>query len=61
MNAIELVKTLERHLNIPDNQHIIAVFENDDSEKVIGYVVTEIGKEGEVTVLTAKELIEKYG
>ncbi len=61
MNAIELVKMLEQHLKIPENQHIIAVFENDDSENVIGYVVTEIGKEGEVPVLTAKELIEKYG
>ena len=31
MDAIELVKTLEQHLNIPRNHHIIAVFDNNDS------------------------------
>lgn len=60
MNAIELVKTLEQHLNIPRNHHIIAVFENNDSEDVIGYVVAENGKEGDYPILTAKELIERY-
>ena len=60
MNAIELVKTLEQHLNIPDNHHIIAVFENNDSENVIGYVVAEKGKKGDYPILTAKELIERY-
>ena len=61
MNVIELVNTLERHLNIPDRHHIVAVFENDNSEDVIGYVVVENGKEGNYPILTEKELIDTYG
>ena len=60
MNAIELVKTLEQYLNIPDNHHIIAVFDNSDSDDVIGYVVVENGKDGYYPILTAKELIDIY-
>lgn len=61
MNANELVKTLEQHLNIPKNHHITLVFENNDSDKVIGYVVAECGKEGYYPILTSKELINLYG
>jgi hypothetical protein len=60
MDAIELVKTLEQCLNIPRNRHIILVFENNDSEDVIGYIVAEKGKEGDYPILTAKELIDIY-
>ena len=61
MNGIELIKMLEQHLNIPDNKHIIAVFDNNDSDDVIGYVVAEKGKEGDYPILTSKELIDIYG
>lgn len=61
MNGIELVKMLEQYLNIPDNHHIVAVFENNDSDEVIGYVVAEKGKEGDYPILTSKELIDIYG
>lgn len=61
MNGIELVKMLEQYLNIPDNHHIIAVFDNNDSDDVIGYVVAEKGKEGDYPILTSKELIDIYG
>jgi len=61
MNGIELVKMLEQYLNIPRNHHIIAVFDNNDSEDVIGYVVAEKGKEGDYPILTSKELIDIYG
>lgn len=61
MNGIELVKMLEQYLNIPDNHHIIAVFDNNDSDDVIGYVVAEKGKEGNYPILTSKELIDIYG
>lgn len=61
MNGIELVKTLEKYLNIPENHHIVAVFENNDSDDVIGYVVAEKGKEGNYPILTSKELIDLYG
>ena len=60
MDVIELVKTLEQHLNIPRNHHIIAVFDNNDSEDVIGYVVAEKGKKGYYPILTSKELIDIY-
>lgn len=61
MNGIELVKTLEQYLNIPDNHHIVAVCENNDSDDVIGYVVAEKGKEGNYPILSSKELIDLYG
>ena len=61
MNAIELVKILEQHLNIPNNHHIIAVFEDDNSQEVKGFVVAEYGKEKLYPILTSKELINTYG
>ena len=61
MNTKELTNTLEQHLNIPETHRVIAVYENDESDEAIGYIVAEKGKEGYFPVLTPKELIETYG
>ena len=61
MNTKELVGLLEKHLNIPDNHQIIAVFDDDPSDEVKGFVVKERGKGGHFPVLTSEELIRIYG
>ena len=68
MNGEELIKTLESILAIPNGQHIFAVFENNESDEVIGFIVADCeeykripkGNIKDYPLLTSKELIEKY-
>lgn len=55
-----LVKTFESALNIPENHHLVAVFENDDSNKIIGWSVVELGAEGDYPIYTLEELFTKF-
>ena len=57
----DLVKALESIINIPENHHLIAVFENDESDEIQGYLCVEYGAEGDYPVYTFQELLEKYG
>ena len=50
----------ESVLDIPENHHLIAVFENDESEDIIGWVVAENDVEADYPVYTTKELLEKF-
>ena len=68
MNGKELIETLESILAIPNGQHIFAVFENNESDEVIGFIVADCeeykripkGNIKDYPLLTSKELIEKY-
>ena len=55
-----LVKTFENALNIPENHHLVAVFENDDSDEIIGWSVVELGVEGNYPIYTLEELFTKF-
>ena len=55
-----LVKTFENALDIPENHHIVAVFENDDSDEIIGWSVVELGVEGDYPIYTLEELFTKF-
>lgn len=57
----DLVKALESIINIPENHHLIAVFENNESDEIQGYLCVEYGVEGDYPVYTLQELLEKYG
>ena len=46
MTVQELIITLESTLNIPENHRLIAVFENNESDKIIGFLCVENGSEG---------------
>lgn len=69
MTVQDLVETLERNLDIPDGKHLFAVFENNASEDVKGFIVADCEEgmrfpKGDIKnypVLTSKELIGKYG
>lgn len=61
MNTKELVKNLEKHLYIPSNHHIIAVFDNNNSVEIKGFIVAENGKEGSYPLLSLEDLIDIYG
>ena len=57
----DLVIFLEDKLNLPENHHLIAVFRDNDSDDIIGWMVVEHGIEGDYPVYTFTELLEKYG
>jgi hypothetical protein len=61
MTVQGLIITLESTLNIPENHRLIAVFENNESDKIIGFLCVENGREGDYEMMTAEELIKKYG
>lgn len=57
----DLVKALESIINIPENHHLIAVFENNESDEIQGWICAEYGVEGDYPVYTFQELLDKYG
>lgn len=56
----DLVGALESILDIPENHHLIAVFENNESDEIIGWVVAEEGVEADYPMYTSEELIENF-
>ena len=56
----DLIEALESLLDLPKNHHLIAVFENNDSDEIAGWVVAEDGVEADYPVYTSAELIEKF-
>lgn len=56
----DLISTLESILDIPENHHLIAVFKNDESEDIIGWVVMKNGVKKDYPVYTTEELLEKF-
>ena len=57
----ELIIALESTLNIPENYHLIAVFENNESDEIQGWICAEYGVEGDYPLYTFQELLDKYG
>ena len=57
----DLVKALESIIAIPENHHIVAVFKDNDSDVIEGYVVVEYGNEGEYPVMGIEEMVAEYG
>lgn len=60
MDLESFISGLEKRLNIPEKHHLVAVFENNESDKIIGWVVAEIGVEADYPVYTIGELFEKF-
>lgn len=56
-----MLKSLELTLNIPENHYLVAVFENDDSNEIIGFACAERGREDDYPVYTFDELLATYG
>lgn len=56
----DMVRALEFSLDIPENHHIVAVFENDNSEKIVGWSVVEFGVEGDYPIYSLEELFTKF-
>ena len=56
----DLIHALEESLDIPENHHLIAVFEDNDHNEIIGWIVVEDGVEADYPVYTSEELIQKF-
>lgn len=55
-----LIDALESILDIPENHQLIPIFENNESNEIIGWVVAEIGVEADYPMYTSEELIENF-
>lgn len=68
MTINELVQTLENILDIPEGKHLFAVFENNESDEIKGFIVAECiegarfpkGNISDYPLLSSADLIEKY-
>lgn len=68
MTINELVQTLENMLDIPEGKHLFAVFENNESDEIKGFIVAECvegarfpkGDISDYPLLSSADLIEKY-
>lgn len=56
----ELVKWLNNRFGFGDDRSVVAVFDNNDSDEIIGWLVADVGVEGYYPVMTIEELFEKY-
>ena len=57
----DLVLALEESLDIPKNHHLIAVFKDNNSDEIEGWLVVGNGVEGEYPMYSSEELLKKYG
>lgn len=55
-----LIDALESILDIPENHQLIPIFENNESDEIIGWVVAEEGVEADYPMYTSEELIENF-
>ena len=64
----DLVQMLENMFNIPEGKHLFAVFENNESDEIKGFIIAECvdgarfpkGNISDYPLLSSAELIEKY-
>lgn len=56
----DLIEALEQTLDIPENHHLIAVFQDNEHDEIEGWLVVENDVEGDYPVYTTEELIKKY-
>lgn len=61
MTIEDSIKALENIINIPRNHHLIAIFENNDSNRIEGFICTERDKEQDSPIYTIEELLKIYG
>lgn len=57
----DLLKVLECVVDIPDNHRLVAVFEDNESEEIEGFLCVENGVEGDYPLLSLEDLLEEYG
>ena len=57
----DLCKALQEVLNIPKNHHLVAVFEDNDHDDIIGFACVEDGVECDYTVYTLEQILDIYG
>ena len=56
----DLIHALEESLDIPKNHHIVAVFEDNDHNEIIGWLVVEEGVEADYPMYTSEELLKLF-
>ena len=56
----DLIAALESVLDLPENHRLIAVFENNESDEIIGWAVAKNGVEGDYPMYTSEELLENF-
>ena len=57
----DLIDVLEETINIPDNHHLIPVFEDNDHNEIKGWIVAEDGVEADYSVYSSEDLLRIYG
>lgn len=57
-----LIKWMNEHLCLDENHTVIAVFEDNDHDEIIGWIVAEVGVEADYPVYDdLRDLFAAYG
>ena len=57
----QMIKNLNKRFQLDENHTVVAIFQDDDHDEIIGWSVVEKGvAEGEYEVYSTVELFEKY-
>ena len=57
----DLIKAMEETINIPDNHHLVVVFNDNGSDEIKGFLCVEEGVEDDYPLMSLSDLLAVYG
>lgn len=55
-SLIELCENIKKHINLPDDKHVAALFENNDSDEIIGWSILDKGNKPITNIIPTEDL-----
>lgn len=56
----QLIKNLNKRFQLDENHTVVAIFQDNDHDEIIGWCVVEKGVEADYPIYSTVELFEKY-
>lgn len=55
-SLIDLCENIKKHINLPDDKHVAAMFENNDSDEIIGWSILDKGNKPITDIIPTEDL-----
>lgn len=55
-SLIELCENIKKHINLPDDKHVAALFENNDIDEIIGWSILDKGNKPITDIIPTEDL-----
>lgn len=60
MDLEYIIRQLNSRLCLDENHTVVAIFQDNEHDEIIGWTVVEIGVEADYPIYTIEQLFEKY-